>query len=571
MPPPPRQKHIKKEYSNLVASGKLGSQDSLKAVSTECLASLGRSPIHIKRGGSGKRRNSEEIMNPNFEGVVLRRAHDPARLNRTRPKSFQAPEPTKTQFLCLANRYHQPSIKTAFSLPSLVGDQVKLSPDDDRPFLDPIPRRNKSRSLIVDETSSMAMGHHLFPERNCSSLKDLSVAGTESHMPAWSSKRFRGSVEDMSRNSLCSNSTKSLSATSLNDVSNTLKNKPLPPEPLAIDNHQTSHHLGSNSMIGQLLASKSMHHIGGSRTPLIVQKPAAPPRSSSKNNMAKKLIEDQRSRQSTTSSNVNNSGTDHYRSPPFIYGRLRPHMSFESINEESEQSSTTPIDECAKLPGGIGDHHDHRRSRSEPHDRILSQYNNEQASRSFTLAATTRKPSESENDTSPTVVTVDYDDLSGPEHDNDTTPTQSPRSTGKVNSENESDNNENLYGPENFDDRTIRGVGRDTSIILRGEEKGVRTLTYDSRASSMQSLNSVASSVRSTTSSSSKREQQNLRRAVMNVHGQGPHDLSYEAGAVLYECRPKNKHGLCYGILDNSTEGWFPAESVESFNSDQQL
>ena len=566
MPPPPRQKHIEKEYNNLVASGKLGSQDSLKAVSTECLASLGRSPHHIKRGGSGKRRNSEEMMNSNLEGVVLRRTHDPARLNRTRPKSFQAPETTKTPFLCLANRY-QTSIKPAFSLPSLVGDQVKLSPDDDRPFLDPIPRRNKSRSLIADDTTSMAMGHHLFPERNCSSMKDLSVAGTESNTPAWSAKRFRGSIEDMSRNSLCSNSTKSLSSTSLNDVNNTLKNKPLPPEPLATDN-QPTHHLGSNSMMAQLLASKNMHHISGSRPPLTAQKPAAPPRTTS--NKAKKLIEDQRSRQSATS-NVNNSSTvlltDHYRSPPFIYGRLRPHISFESINEESEQSSTTPIDEGAKLPGGIGDHLDHRRSRSEPHDRILLQYNNDQTSRSFTLAGTTRKPSESEDDNPPT-----DEDLSDPENDNVVTETAASR-TRKLNNVNEPDNNENvtahcddLSGPENNDDKTIRGdVRTDTSVILRGEEKGVRTLTYDSRASSMQSL----ASVRSTTSSSSKHEQQNLRRAIMNVHGQGPHDLTYEAGAVLYECRPKNKHGLCYGILDNSKEGWFPAESVESFNSDQ--
>ena len=576
VPPPPRQKHIEKEYNNLVASGKLGSQDSLKAVSTECLASLGRSPHHPKRGGSGKRRNSEEIMKSNFEGVgvVMRRTHDPTKLNRTRPKSFQAPDTSKTPFLCLANRY-QTSIKPAFSLPSLVGDQVKLSPDDDRPFLDPIPRRNKSRSLIVDDTS-MAMGHHLFPERNCSSLKDLSVAGTES-TSSWSTRRFRGgSVEDISRESICSNSTTSLSSTSLTDVNNGLKNKPLPPEPQNGGETQ-QHHLGSNSMMAQLLASKNMHHVVGSRPPLIAQKPVAPPRSSSKNNIAKKLIEDQRSRQNTTDGGGGGGGgsgssgsvllTD-YRTPPFIYGRLRQHISFESINEESEQASTTPNDEAAKLPGGGSDlHHDHRRSRSEPHDRILLQHNNEQASRSFTSAAA-RNLDELENN-APTAVSVEYNDLSDSEINNDTNAAASFTLSAR-NLNNESNNmmivsvdHDDVSGPEN--NYTTTGDVTDSSVILRGEEKGVRTLTYDSRASSLQSLTSVASSVRSTASSSSKHEQQNLRRAVMNVHGQGPHDLSYEAGAVLYECRPKNKHGLCYGILDNSTEGWFPAESVEPF------
>lgn len=553
VPPPPRQKHIEKEYNNLVASGRLGSQDSLKAVSTECLTSLGRSP---RRRGSAKRRNSEEINKSNFEGVV-RRSHDPTKLNRARPKSFQAPDTPKTPFLCLANRY-QTSIKPAFSLPSLVGDQVKLSPDDDRPFLDPIPRRNKSRSLLISDSTAEGM----FPERNCSSMKDLSVAGTADSSSAllWT-KRFRagggGSVEDISRHhrdSLCSNSTTSLSS-SLNDV-NVLK-KPLPPEPHQHENH--SSHLGSNSMMAQLLASKI------TRPPLIAAaavspKPMVPPRSSSKNNTAKKMIEDQRSRQTGgSSSNSPSVGllSDHYhRAPPFIYGRLRPHISFESINEESEQAST-PKDEVAKLPGGVGvggELHDHRRSRSEPHERILQDNKKTETTRSFTLSAQKlNEPNGIDTDS-------ENDDTDGSGDDE------------------EEHNDEHICGPENKD-KLPTVVAETTAlaedvIFRQASEKGeksVRTLTYDSRASSIQSLVSVASSVRSTTSSSSKHEQQNLRRAIMNVHGQGPHDLSYEAGAVLYECRPKNKHGLCYGILDNSTEGWFPAESVESFSNDQQL
>uniref|UniRef100_A0A7M5URS8 SH3 domain-containing protein n=2 Tax=Clytia hemisphaerica TaxID=252671 RepID=A0A7M5URS8_9CNID len=505
VPPPPRQKHIEKEYSHLVASGRLGSQDSLKTVSTECLASLGgRSP---RKRGSDRRRNSEEISKTNIDDVV-RRYQDPAKLNRIRPKSFQAPETPKSSFLSLVTKMHQQSsIKSALSLPSLVGDQMKLSPDDDRPFLDPIPRKAKSRSFVG---SNATIG--LFSERNCSSMKDLSQAGTiESN---WLQRHHlkQSSLTDISRDSMRSASATSLSS-STNDL-NVMK-KPLPPEPNESEADELrssltsksfqgmglSHHgLGPNSMMSQLL-----------RPPLISQKPVAPPRSSSKNNNAKKLIEEQRSRQG-------GSGllSEHYSRAPFVYGRLRQHISFESINEESEQAST-PKDETVKLPGD----HDHRRSRSEPHERIL-----QNEARSFTLSG--RKLTETE--------------ISSPV-------SEQPES------------NKTLR-PTSIEDS-------DSRIQVACDERGVRTLTYDSRVSSLQSLTSVGSSIRSTVSS--KHEQQNLRRAIMNVHGQGAYDLSYKVGAIVYECRPKNKNGLCYGILDDSTEGWYPAESVEPFYMDQQL
>ena len=433
-------------------------------------------------------------------------------INRIRPKSFQAPEtPKTTSFFHLANRYAiDPKIKPACSLPSLVGDQVKLSPDDDRPFLDPIPRRTKSRSLIGNATP---LG--MFPERNCISLKDLTDADSN-----WLRQRHRiiGSYDDISkadcRHQKHHYQSPTASSSSIGSVSNDITSKPLPPEPgeSKLEENRTMapkpllHSLGPNSMMSQLLASKNMHM---TRPPLISQKPVVPPRSSSKNNVSKKLIEDQRSRQTPGLL------SEHYRSA-IPFGRLRPHhTSFESINEESEQAST-PKDETAKLPSSD---FDHRRSRSEPHERILQ---NDRSCR--TLAP--RQMSESEL----------TDDLASEEAAPCELSDSSPES--------------NL------------------PVQMAYDEK-VRTLTYNSRASSLQSLTSIASSTRSTTSS--KHEQANLRRAVMNVHGQGMNDLSYKVDALLYEIRPKNKHGLCYGILEDSTQGWYPAESVEPYFADQQF
>jgi len=471
------------------------------------LASLGRSP---HKRGSGKRRNSEELAKTSFENVIRRKQSS---INRIRPKSFQAPEtPKATSFFYLANRYASldldPKIKPACSLPSLVGDQVKLSPDDDRPFLDPIPRRNKSRSLIGQATP---LG--MFPERNCISLKDLTVADS-----SWLRHRHRmfESTDDISKESHHQKhhyqsptaSSSSIGSSALNDITS----KPLPPEPgdSNLEDNRPKlapkpllHTLGPNSMMSQLLAGKNMHL---TRPPLISQKPVVPPRSSSKNNVSKKLIEDQRSRQTPSLL------SEHYRCA-IPFGRLRHHTSFESINEESEQAST-PKDEVAKLPGSD---YDHRRSRSEPHERIL------QSDRSRLTF-----PSRQSNE-----LTVDL-------------ATEAENSCVESNSPTESD----------------------LPIQMAYDEK-VRTLTYNSRASSLQSLTSIASSTRST--ASSKHEQANLRRAVMNVHGQGTNDLSYEVNALLYEIRPRNKHGLCYGILEDSTQGWYPAESVEPYYTDQQF
>ena len=106
-----------------------------------------------------------------------------------------------------------------------------------------------------------------------------------------------------------------------------------------------------------------------------------------------------------------------------------------------------------------------------------------------------------------------------------------------------------------------------TTLQVNSDEKD-QQLTLKSRTSSLQSLASVASSVRST--GSSKHEQQNLRRAIMDVHGQGENDLSFKMDAIIYEVRPKNTKGLCYGILDDSTQGWYPHEAVEPIYFSEQ-
>lgn len=461
VPPKPRQKHIEKEYHNLVASGKLGSQDSLKTVSTECLSSLHRSSYKRR---SGRRRNSEEIFPSQIERV-MKRYNEVSKIHRIRPKSFQ-----ESSFLYLANRYA--NMKPAFSLPSLTGDQVKLSPDDDRPFHDPIPRRAKSHTSIDSKTPNVA-----FLDRNCSSLKDLSESDKKPTRSKYSlDYRDKQSSIEGNQSPLTSSSNSSLHLDTVDDV----HNKTLPPEPELLTDLPP--------MMSHLLANKNLR-----ASPLIAHKPSVPPRGSSKNKAAIKLIEEQRAKQGSFLPE------HHYQSPRshVSCGRLRQQKhfsSFESINEESEQGNT-PKDEAAKLPG----EHDHRRSRSEPHDRILQ---NEMVH--FTL------PPQMNNEQFPLPL--------------------SPTNIEAV----------QIEIPNNQNDQT---------------------LANHSRASSMLSLASVASSARST--ASSKHEQQNLRRAIMDVHGQGKNDLSFKTGAILYEIYPRNKKGLCYGILDDSQEGWYPAESVD--------
>lgn len=514
VPPKPRTRHIEKTYRSLVAAGKLGSTDSLKTVSTECLVNLGRSPQ--KNGSWKRRRNSEDAALSSTDMIKIREFGSKP-VNRARPKSFQ--ETPKNSFFYLANRYV--NMKPACSMPTLVGDQVKLSPDDDRPFLDPIPRKAKSRSFRDDEPS---LKNDVMSKRISSSLKDLSVViDPQDRRPVLEpiprkSKKCKGKEETYGQpakltyeNEKGYTVTKPESKYSIETLPSSQKathkttedtelspKKPLPPEPIQPDmsantkkpNVAPKPALSSNSILSQLLNARSgpAPSVPVTRPPLISQKPIVPVRTTSKNFGAKKLIEEHRARQTNLSNNNSHSRV------PLVGGRLRAQRhfsSFESINEEVEQANT-PKDECLKPPM----EHDHRRSRSEPHDRILKTELN------YVSSETEKEPVQS--------------------------PVTSP-------------------------------------VRIMYDEK-TESLTYNSRASSLQSLNSLAST-RST--ASTKHEQANLRRAIMNVRGQGQNDLSYDAGAILYELRPRNKQGLCFGILEDSTQGWFPAESVEAFQQDQ--
>ena len=511
VPPKPRIRHIEKTYRNLVAAGKLGSTDSLKTVSTECLVNLGRS---IQKGGSWKRRrNSEDaVMSLSFDEVVPGE-HNLKPVSRTRPKSFQ--ETPKNSFFYLANRYV--NMKPAFSLPSLVRDQVKLSPDDDRPYLDPIPRKAKSRSFRDDELS---IKDEIMSKRISSSLKDLSLVHPQrpylEPIPRKSRKAgnlstgetFNQSTKPPYENEKGYTVTRQDKQTYNVEVPNNFfpsdnkhsktPTKPLPPEPgneVDVENSNkptiTPKSLPENSILSQLLG---VNNGQTSRPPIVCPKPTVPVRTTSKNVGAKKLIEEHRARQSLAVSST------HTRTP-LVGGRLRAQRhfsSFESINEEVEQAST-PKDESLKLPT----EHDHRRSRSEPHERILKNELNYYAS-STEATHSTSSPSLS--------------------------PSLSP-------------------------------------VHISYDEK-TEHFTYNSRASSLQSLNSVASSSRSTVSST-RRDQANLRRAIMNVHGQGENDLSFKVDAILFELRPRNKQGLCFGILEDSTQGWYPEESVEIFRQEE--
>lgn len=56
-----------------------------------------------------------------------------------------------------------------------------------------------------------------------------------------------------------------------------------------------------------------------------------------------------------------------------------------------------------------------------------------------------------------------------------------------------------------------------------------------------------------------------LRRAKFSYIAKKTGELSFNKGDVLTEMEPKNKNGMCYGMLDNGTSGFYQAKFVEPF------
>ncbi|XP_057312883.1 uncharacterized protein LOC130654339 isoform X2 [Hydractinia symbiolongicarpus] len=556
VPPKPRKRHMLHTYRNLAAEGKLGSTDSLVTRSTECLASIdavGRS--HHRKD----RRNSEEI---NTDDVALRgsRFDTMKPIDRLRPRSFQ--ETPKSNFFYLANRYAS-CMKPAWSLPTLVGDQVKLSPDDERPYLVPIPRKSRKKSSlaavvvpkddlgVVEKEQSVSLPNSPLKktEESCASKKTEESCASEDlginvdvNISAISFPRHRLSSMDSTRNV----QTKSPSTIdkhifhSSDSVTPLVSSKPaispkpsIPPKPSVV----------RAKLIGA-------HEV--QKPSLIGEKPTVPVRTTSKNIFTKAFINEQlsKSHENLNSSKLN----EHIHSrPPHSNSRSRNNhrlfavASFESINEESEQNSfqITTEDNRKNFKN------DHRRYHSEPHEgsynintneAIKEHLNSEPARESRTVA--------SKNNLNSKLARENHS-LASENHNTDS-------STSSESFRMALPNNERVKNSLSEDKHVTKREVLNEQALRKHDR-----LTASSRTSSMQSLSSIASS-RST--ASSKHEQMNLRIAIMNVYGQGSNDLSFKAGAILYELRPRNKEGFCFGLLEDSKQGFYPAEAVQIFH-----
>jgi len=504
VPPKPRKRHMQEVIRTLAAEGKLGSTESLiRTQSNEYLAPHNR--LNNKTTAGQARRNSDGYFEDD-ETVVRRRYLPTGRIDRIRPRSFQ--ETPKSSFLFLANKYAE-SMKPAWSLPALnIGamDQVKLSPDDERPYLEPIPR--KSKHAVIQGLKDQATGKTQKVNRSINE-------------PVKSRSPLRKAVSEG------------------------YVSKPLPPSPLS-----------------QRSASVS-NQAHRQKPKITAEKPAITKRVAAKKLNTKRFIEEQLKRNNEKASSGRNSIGDHMLPPRSSNPRLRAnHRHFAShestIFEESEQlnSPNSPNDDnktlmtrsqedlsifnridknSSSLLEEPSTTYQHRRYHSDPYQGDICVLSHEKM-----------------NDMSPVSEhnTVDLRiELTGK---NEVISTN--RSLQKQSSDNH-ENEMNLHEEQNNEIKV--------DIIDKTIDNN-RPISPHSRTSSIQSLSSIGSSYRST--ASSKHEQMNLRRAIVNVYGQGANDLSFKIGSIIYELRPRNKDGLCFGLLEDSTQGWYPAESVESFS-----
>ena len=392
-------------------------------------------------------------------------------IEKGRPLSFQG----APRFLQLANRYAS-DMKPSWSLPSLDGDQIKLSPDDDRPYLEPIPRKNKTSSVEIQDLTKFATGRNNF--------------GTDEYIKL-------NSTEDEQ----C---------------------KPAKMVCFIDRNHESV-----------VFSPKIKETEVGS-----IDAPPKPPRDSLKYGISVKIttnddvkVQKERSQSfgsgcEITSRCNETKVTDDGLTPAKPCTRIRSSShrnfaSFERINEEGEATIKKDTPEEALSVGVETGVLGEKSSNKDVSTCILDQH--------------------------------------------EITPLQNQSSNDYYLKNDLKYSSKGISIKEKFQmEDKHRLFSR--KINSFGEEESEDDSSF-SRASSTLSLSSfsssIASSARSTTSS--KHEQMNLRRATMNVYGEGNQDLSFKIGAILYELRPRNKIGMCFGLLEDSTQGWYPAESVEHF------
>ena len=269
-----------------------------------------------------------------------------------------------------------------------------------------------------------------------------------------------------------------------------------------------------------------------------MEKPNIPKRISGKKHNTKKFIEDQLRLNSEKTARGRGNIGEHMlphrtsnNASSRVRGNHRPFARCESTIFEETESANSPIDEKALF------------TRSQEDLRISS-----------TGDSTNTKKSSGNSDDSPAHIRYHSEPYTGDISD--------------TSQKNLSDNDKNVYREHSHDKTSGVQFAR---INLSEEmtkkeyiENNTDILSQNSRTSSIQSLTSIASSTRS--SASSRPEQMNLRRAVVNVYGQGVNDLTFKVGSMLYELRPRNKDGLCFGLLEDSTQGWYPAEAVEPYS-----
>ena len=459
VPPKPRKRHIQEAVRHFAAEGRLGSTESLTTRSNENLALY----LNFKRNAQMRRGSlGHDVDDTSAQrGFVLKDG-----VTRARPKSHQ--DKPKSSFIHLANLY------AANSLPALntgKNDQIKLSPDDERPYLEPIPRKSKR-------------------------MKERNITG-----------------ELIDSNADVTNLPKINSDQVNNLLDEKFANKPLPSTPV-------------------INKSKS-------RQKKIVEKPNIPKRISGKKHNTKKFIEDQLRLNSEKTARGRGNIGEHMlphrtsnNTSSRVRGNHRPFARCESTIFEETESANSPIDEKALF------------TRSQEDLRISSKGDN-----------TNTKTSSENSDDSPAHIRYHSEPYT---------------SDNSVLQKNEHDKNvyrEHSISNHPHDETTGVQFSRlkSNEEMTKKEyvENNTDILSQNSRTSSIQSLTSIASSTRS--SASSRLEQMNLRRAVVNVYGQGVNDLTFKVGSMLYELRPRNKDGLCFGLLEDSTQGWYPAEAVEPY------
>ena len=447
VPPKPRKRHIQDKFQLMVSLKGTDSKSNEKLESLE--------------NKDGKEFNNhapyEENINQSDKQLFPRT--DEKRLlspiNKLRPRSFQ--DTPQSNFIQLSNRLANNTMKPAWSLPSLnVGDQIKLSPDDDRPFLEPIPRRTKRYSLPCVDSPIISQVIASNESTNIS-LKEGALSDDESESQT-ESKIIK---------------TTSPTIMKLRDHSQ---------EDLVLRKDDNNFSKNKQSIISSKNGEELVYRKVASKKSELDQNFSAyiPPEDTDKDFIPR----------------ISNRKID-----PSRHSRVRTaHKHFSSLKHAIiEESENLSPDEDTKKRSIFYIHRDNN-------------------VKNLTTLKTNETESNLQNASEP------LESIKN-----------SIRSDDKILSEADNQINSN----------------NSTSQNLKCK-----------RSSSMQSLSSITST---RSNSSAKLEQMNVKRAIVNVVAQSEYDLSFSVGAILYELRPRNKEGLSFGILENSSQGWYPSDAVEPY------